>query len=251
MQVRAPKFYRPKFYKPKFYTLYLRIYLHKRITSAHHRFTIARAHLARSLHMRACGMELARERVGTFLAWEKKLEKVSLPGCEVRREGYLGRAGRELPLEPAKGGNMKNISDLCQLEMLALSKALDASRVREVNSLDTLPEGESIEVDFTVRIAGTLSRGKGSERKATNRARTAGAMCALLAASGAVRTHSAGRIVRLWREIGTLDKEGFDRFIASLDDEARRAYDLSMRLFDDVIVAKLPTIPAKGAVKLK
>jgi hypothetical protein len=146
---------------------------------------------------------------------------------------------------------MKNISDLTPLERLALSKALSPTEAREANDLDVLPEGEEKEVSFVVRVEGTLSRGLGSERKATNRARTAGAMCALLAASGAVRPHSAERIIRLWREIGSLDKAGFDRFIASLDDESVRAYNLSMKLFDDVIVAKLPTIPAKGMVKLK
>lgn len=146
---------------------------------------------------------------------------------------------------------MKNISDLTPLERLALSKALSPTEAREANDLEVLPEGREVAVDFIVRVQGVLCRGLGSERKATNRARTAGAMCALLAASGAVRPHSAERIVRLWREIGSLDKAGFDRFIASLDDDARRAYNLSMTLFDDVIVAKLPTIPSKGMVKLK
>ena len=68
----------------------------------------------------------------------------------------------------------KTLTTLSSLELLALAKAVE---LRDVNCEAALPPKATASVDFTVSIKGDLARGASSTRSATNRARTAQAMC--------------------------------------------------------------------------
>ena len=142
--------------------------------------------------------------------------------------------------------NMENLTDL---ELLALSKVVSAAISRRVNTSVTLPEESSATVEFQVDVSGTISRGKSETRKGTNRALSRGAVIALLAKSGVVREANAKNIVNLWKEIGTLDKPGFERWQEAQEAPILLAMQRATELFEAEIVEKLPKIPCKGKVK--
>ena len=140
----------------------------------------------------------------------------------------------------------KTLSTLTTLEMLALSKCVDA---RTANCEEALPPCSSADVDFTVHVKGSLKRGERSTRAATNRARTAQAMVMLLVTSGVTRQHSPAKLIEAWKTFGTLDKNGMANRIATLSDDDRNLYLECMALFETEIVEALPRIPSKGYVK--
>ena len=142
--------------------------------------------------------------------------------------------------------NMENLTDL---QLLALSKVVTAAVARRVNTTSTLPELASATVDFSVEIQGALTRGKNETRKGTNRALSRGAVIALLAKSGCVREANAAAVVNLWKEIGTLDKPGFERWQEAQEAPVQLAMQRASDLFDLTIIDNLPKIPCKGKVK--
>ena len=142
--------------------------------------------------------------------------------------------------------NMENLTDL---ELLALSKVVSAAISRRVNTSVTLPEESSATVDFSVHVSGTIARGANEVRKGTNRALSRGAVIALLAKSGCVREANAAAVVNLWKEIGTLDKPGFERWQEAQEPTVQLAMQRASDLFDLTIIDKLPKIPCKGKVK--
>jgi hypothetical protein len=142
--------------------------------------------------------------------------------------------------------NMENLTDI---QLLALSKVVTAAVARRVNTTSTLPELASATVDFSVEIQGTIARGANEVRKGTNRALSRGAVIALLAKSGCVREANAAAVVNLWKEIGTLDKEGFERWTQAQEAPILLAMQRASDLFDLTIIDKLPKIPCKGKVK--
>ena len=142
----------------------------------------------------------------------------------------------------------KTLSNLTSVEMMALAQAV---RIADCNDDIALPEGSSEAVDFTVTLSGTVSRGQGSSRRATNRARTSNSMIMLLVASGVTRNNSPGQIIQTWKEIGSLDKVAFERRYQALSPEDKALYDECTMLFENNIVDALPKIPSKGGVKFK
>ena len=142
--------------------------------------------------------------------------------------------------------NMENLTDL---QLLALSKVVTAAVARRVNTVGTLPESTTATVDFSVEIQGAITRGKNETRKGTNRALSRGAVIALLAKSGCVREANAAAVVNLWKEIGTLDKPGFERWQEAQEAPILLAMQRATELFEAEIVEKLPKIPCKGKVK--
>lgn len=142
----------------------------------------------------------------------------------------------------------KTPRDLSPVEAMALAQAL---RIADCNDVSALPEQTSQPVDFTVHVKGDVTRGVGTPRRGTNRARTSASMIMLLVSSGVTRNHSPRKIIEKWSEIGTLDKAGFSLLYESLSDEERALYDECISLFEQEIVGKLPLIPVKGGVKFK
>ena len=142
--------------------------------------------------------------------------------------------------------NMENLTDL---QLLALSKVVTAAISRRVNTVGTLAESTTATVEFQVDVSGTISRGKSETRKGTNRALSRGAVIALLAKSGVVREANAAAVVNLWKEIGTLDKKGFERWQMAQEFPILLAMQRAEELFDSEIVEKLPKIPCKGKVR--
>lgn len=140
----------------------------------------------------------------------------------------------------------KTLTTLSSLELLALAKAVE---LRDVNCEAALPPKATASVDFTVSIKGDLARGASSTRSATNRARTAQAMCMLLVTSGVTRKHGAAKLIEAWAAFGSLDKNAMANRIASLDATDKALFDECMALFQSEIVDKLDRIPAKGGVK--
>ena len=142
----------------------------------------------------------------------------------------------------------KTPSNLSSVEQMALAQCV---KIAQCNDDVALPENTSQSVDFTVRIKGEVSRGAGSDRRATNRARTSNSMIMLLVASGVTRNHSPGKIIETWREIGSLDKVAFQKRYDSMTDDEKHLYDECLALFETEIVGNLPLIPSKGGVKFK
>ena len=142
----------------------------------------------------------------------------------------------------------KTPGDLTQLEAMALAQCI---RIAECNDIVALPEKTSSDVDFTVHIRGSVSRGAGSDRRATNRARTSNAMIMLLVTSGVTRNHAPNKIIEAWGEIGGLDKASFATRVDSLSDDDKALYLECKSLFETDIVGNLPLIPSKGGVKFK
>ena len=140
----------------------------------------------------------------------------------------------------------KTLNTISSLELLALAKAVE---LRDVNCETALPPKASASVDFTVTIKGELTRGENSTRSATNRARTAQAMCMLLVTSGVTREHGAAKVIEAWANFGSLDKNAMKNRIASLDPRDKALFDECMALFQSEIVDNLPRIPARGGVK--
>lgn len=142
----------------------------------------------------------------------------------------------------------KTPSQLTSVETMALAQC---TKIAQCNDVSSLPEGTSEPVDFTVHISGTVSRGAGSDRRATNRARTANSMIMLLVSSGITRQHSPGKLIEAWREIGSLDRASFQRRLDSMPTEERALFEECSDLFETKIVDQLPLIPSKGGVKFK
>ena len=142
----------------------------------------------------------------------------------------------------------KTPSNLSPVEQMALAQCV---KIAQCNDDTALPEGSSQSVDFTVRIKGAVSRGAGSDRRATNRARTSNSMIMLLVSSGVTRNHSPRQIIETWREIGSLDKAAFQNLYDCMSDEEKALYNECLTLFETEIVGKLPLIPSKGGVKFK
>ena len=142
----------------------------------------------------------------------------------------------------------KTPSNLSPVEQMALAQCV---KIAQCNDDTALPENSSQSVDFTVRIKGTVSRGAGSDRRATNRARTSNSMIMLLVSSGVTRNHSPRQIIETWREIGSLDKAAFQNLYDCMSDEEKALYNECLTLFETEIVGKLPLIPSKGGVKFK
>jgi|TARA_R110001583_G_scaffold16234_5_gene66172 hypothetical protein len=140
----------------------------------------------------------------------------------------------------------KTPSSLSAIEALAVAQGI---RLSDVNDDAALPPGKDANVDFTVRFVGKVTRGKGSSRAGTNRARTAQAMVMLLVSSGATREHSPAKLIEAWKSFGTLDKDGMKARVAGLDTKDRALFDDCMALFQNEIVDSLPRIPSKGGVK--
>lgn len=142
----------------------------------------------------------------------------------------------------------KTPSNLSPVEQMALAQCV---KIAQCNDDAALPENSSQSVDFTVRIKGTVSRGAGSDRRATNRARTSNSMIMLLVSSGVTRNHSPRQIIETWREIGSLDKVAFQNLYDCMSDEEKALYNECSALFESEIVDNLPLIPSKGGVKFK
>lgn len=142
----------------------------------------------------------------------------------------------------------KTPSNLSAVECMALAQCV---KIAQCNDDTVLPENTSQDVDFTVRIQGTVSRGAGSDRRATNRARTSNSMIMLLVASGVTRNHSPRQLIETWREIGSLDKVAFQNLYDSMSDDEKALYNECSALFESEIVDNLPLIPSKGGVKFK
>ena len=142
----------------------------------------------------------------------------------------------------------KTPNDLSPVEAMALAQAI---RIADCNDDSALPDLTSETVDFTVHVKGEVTRGAGSSRRATNRARTSASMIMLLVSSGVTRNHSPRQIIEKWNEIGSLDKAAFQTLYNSLDAEQQSLYDECAALFESEIVGNLPLIPAKGGVKFK
>ena len=142
----------------------------------------------------------------------------------------------------------KTPADLTPVEAMALAQSI---RIAECNDVSALPEQTTVPVDFTVHIKGEVTRGVGTPRAATNRARTSASMVMLLVASGITRNHSPRQIIEKWSNIGSLDKVAFNQLYNGLSDEDKGVYDECIQLFESEIVGKLPLIPVKGGVKFK
>lgn len=142
----------------------------------------------------------------------------------------------------------KTPTDLTPVEAMALAQSI---RIAECNDDIALPEQTTVPVDFTVHIKGEVTRGVGTPRAATNRARTSASMVMLLVASGITRNHSPRQIIEKWSNIGSLDKVAFNQLYNGLSDEDKEVYDECIQLFESEIVGKLPLIPVKGGVKFK
>jgi hypothetical protein len=142
----------------------------------------------------------------------------------------------------------KTPADLTPVEAMALAQSI---RIAECNDVSALPEQTTVPVDFTVHIKGEVTRGVGTPRAATNRARTSASMVMLLVASGITRNHSPRQIIEKWSNIGSLDKVAFNQLYNGLSDEDKEVYDECIQLFESEIVGKLPLIPVKGGVKFK
>jgi len=142
----------------------------------------------------------------------------------------------------------KTPNDLSPVETMALAQAV---KIAQCNDVSALPEQTSSAVDFTVHIKGEVSRGKGSNRRGNNRARTSASMVMLLVSSGVTRNHSPRKIIEKWAQIGTLDKAAFAQLYSELSDEDKSLYDECINLFEKEIVDNLPVIPSKGGVKFK
>lgn len=140
----------------------------------------------------------------------------------------------------------KSFEDLSAVEAMALAQCV---KIADCNDVSALPSGDTVEVDFTVRVKGTVSRGAGSHRRATNRARTSNSMIMLLVSSGVTRNHSPSKIMDVWRNIGSLDKAAFQMRFESLSADEKRLFSECQELFETEIVDSLPTIPSKGGVK--
>jgi len=142
----------------------------------------------------------------------------------------------------------KTPTDLTPVEAMALAQSI---RIAECNDVSALPEQTTVPVDFTVHIKGEVTRGVGTPRAATNRARTSASMVMLLVASGVTRNHSPRQLIEKWSNIGSLDKVAFNQLYNGLSDEDKEVYDECIQLFESEIVGKLPLIPVKGGVKFK
>lgn len=142
----------------------------------------------------------------------------------------------------------KTPNDLSSVERMALAQCM---KIAQCNDDAALPENTSQPVDFTVHVQGTVSRGMGSDRRATNRARTSNSMIMLLVSSGVTRNHSPRQIIETWREIGSLDKASFQTLYEGMSEEEKGLYNECLNLFETEIVGKLPLIPSKGGVKFK
>ena len=142
----------------------------------------------------------------------------------------------------------KTPNDLSPVEAMALAQAI---RIADCNDDTALPDLTSEAVDFTVHIKGEVTRGAGSSRRGTNRARTSASMIMLLVSSGVTRNHSPRQIIEKWNEIGSLDKAAFQTLYNSLDAEHQALFNECSALFESEIVGNLPLIPAKGGVKFK
>lgn len=142
----------------------------------------------------------------------------------------------------------KTPTDLTSVEAMALAQSI---RIAECNDVSALPEQTTVPVDFTVHVKGEVTRGVGTPRRATNRARTSASMVMLLVASGITRNHSPRQIIEKWSNIGSLDKAAFSRLYDGLSDEDKEVYNECIQLFESEIVGKLPLIPVKGGVKFK
>lgn len=142
----------------------------------------------------------------------------------------------------------KTPNDLSPVEAMALAQAL---RIADCNDVSALPEQTTVPVDFTVHIKGDVTRGVGTPRRATNRARTSASMIMLLVASGVTRNHSPRQIIEKWADIGSLDKAAFSLLYDGLSAEEQALYNECISLFETEIVGKLPLIPVKGGVKFK
>ena len=142
----------------------------------------------------------------------------------------------------------KTPNDLSPVEAMALAQAI---RIADCNDDTALPDLTSEAVDFTVHIKGEVTRGAGSSRRGTNRARTSASMIMLLVSSGVTRNHSPRQIIEKWNEIGSLDKAAFQTLYNSLDAEHQALFDECSVLFESEIVGNLPLIPVKGGVKFK
>lgn len=139
-------------------------------------------------------------------------------------------------------------NNLSPVEAMALAQAV---KISQCNDDSALPEQTSEAVDFTVHIKGEVSRGLGSSRRGTNRARTSASMIMLLVSSGVTRNHSPRQIIEKWNQIGSLDKAAFTQLYNGLSDDDRALYDECISLFETEIVGNLPLIPSKGGVKFK
>ena len=142
-------------------------------------------------------------------------------------------------------------TEICNLttpQLLALAQAV---KLNDCNDVAALPHGKTENVDFTVRVKGTVKRGESYTRRGTDRARTPGAMVMLLVISGVTREHSPKKLIEVWKTFGSLDKKGMEARIASLDAEDAALYNECMALFQSEIVNNLPVIPAKGGVKFE
>ena len=142
----------------------------------------------------------------------------------------------------------KTPSNLSPIEQIALAQCV---KIAQCNDDAAMPENSSQSVDFTVHIKGTVSRGAGSNRRATNRARTSNSMIMLLISSGVTRNHSPRQIIETWREIGSLDKAAFQNLYDCMSNEEKALYNECLNLFETEIVDNLPLIPSKGGVKFK
>ena len=140
---------------------------------------------------------------------------------------------------------MKNLDPI---QLLALAKCVE---LRDANDEVALPPKTSATVDFTVHIKGEISRGAGSDRAGTNRARTAEAMVMLLVTSGVTRNHAPAALIEAWKTFGSLDKKGMAQRVATLTPEQQDLREECLALFQTEIVGSLPRIPAKGGVKFK
>ena len=139
-------------------------------------------------------------------------------------------------------------NNLSSVEAMALAQAV---KISQCNDDSALPDQSTEAVDFTVHIKGEVTRGKGSSRRGTNRARTSASMIMLLVSSGVTRNYSPDKIIEKWGQIGSLDKAAFAQLYNNLSNEDKTLYDECISLFEKEIVDNLPLIPSKGGVKFK
>lgn len=137
--------------------------------------------------------------------------------------------------------------ELSPIEKLALAKALSFA---SVNDVEILPHNTEKNVDFNLRITGSVRRGDfPTPRRGTNRALTVEAMVMLLLFSGVTRQYSPEKIIQMWGELGSLNKAAMKSRIEAMSQEERNTFDSILELFNSRIVDALPKITAKGTVK--
>ena len=135
---------------------------------------------------------------------------------------------------------------LTPLEKLALAKVIN---FQSCNDETVLPPGTETFVKFTAEVEGHISRGPGSDRAGTNRARSVPTICLLLQELGCTREYAPDHIVALWNQLSGLSKKAMEARLGSMSIEEKKKYEKMLELFDSEIVANIPRIDTKGYVK--